>query len=407
MAQAAASGTPDGSPANPYLSVADAIKSGKIAGGDTVILHDGEYGALVLKGLKFNQTVTFAAAQGEYPHLESLDIQKSTNVVVSGLSVWPSIFPTKTRPVVRIDYASTDITLSQLDIRSRPDATAYMNWPLTTWQGNKRAGIISKGRRVTLAGNTVTGAYMGIATIGAQSRVIGNRILGFSGDAMRGIGDNSEFIGNLARDCFKIDANHDDGFQSWSTGPTGKSGQGTLTGLVIESNVILEFTGTPNHPLRCKLQGIGMFDGMYKDVLIQNNVVAVGGYHGIAVAGGINLRVINNSVIDPKDRGKNFPWVSIKPHKNGTPTQNVVMSNNFAHGYQLTPALQPDVPRLRNVIVQHPKNELRDPDGGDFRPKDTSVLVDGALALMAPNYDIIGAARPLGRNPDVGAYEVK
>ena len=64
----------------------------------------------------------------------------------------------------------------------------------------------------------------GISVGGASARIQNNLVDGFSADGLRGLGDDGLFEynrvqNNLIQD--PPDANHDDGFQSWSVGPGG------------------------------------------------------------------------------------------------------------------------------------------------------------------------------------------
>ena len=54
----------------------------------------------------------------------------------------------------------------------------------------------------------------------------------------------------------------------------------------------------PQQPHRGALQGIGCFDGMFVDWIIENNVIIVDHYHGITLGGARGCRIVNNTVID-------------------------------------------------------------------------------------------------------------
>ena len=97
-----------------------------------------------------------------------------------------------------------------------------------------------------------------------------------------------------AKNCVVTDANHDDGIQGF------KPGGGTISGLVIDRNTILEWTAAPDHPLRCALQGMFLSDAIYENLVVSNNLVSTSQYHGITLSGGRNAKIVNNTVVNAK-----------------------------------------------------------------------------------------------------------
>ena len=71
----------DGNEASPYGTVDEAL--GATGAGDTVWLHEGDYGDLTIGG----ESLTVAAAEGETPRIRTLTLQNATGVVVRGLSI--------------------------------------------------------------------------------------------------------------------------------------------------------------------------------------------------------------------------------------------------------------------------------------------------------------------------------
>ncbi len=408
---------PLGSETNPFTSLDEALsaastRASNAAGGSDIRLLAGDYGDLRIKDAQFDEPVTIAAAPDKTSttgvaavHLTLLTVIKSHNLVLADLQVWPDT-PSGdiSRHLVSTDAKSTNITFLRLDVRSRPDAATYPNWTKSDWETWHRAGLILNGADSVVADSRFTGLSFGIITSGARARVEGNIVQGFSGDALRGLGDGSVFRANRVEDCVQINKNHADGFQSWSRSPDRRAGTGTVRGLTIEGNVFREWTQAQDNPLRCSLQGIGMFDGMYEDILIQNNAISVSAYHGISVAGGINVRIVHNTLVNARGLGKEQPWISVSPHKKGALSEHVIIANNIAPRIRLgTKVPGPTITQSQNLIVLNPVAVLMSPLDGDLRPKPGSAAIDAADPAYATATDIAG--QPRGERPDIGAWE--
>ena len=263
-------------------------------------------------------------------------------------------------------------------------------------------GVYLRGPDNALIGSTVTGTAFAISTTGPRARVIANRILGFSGDAIRGLGDEGVFRGNWVQDAVSINGNHDDAFQSWSTGPNGP-GSGIVQGVTLEDNVFLEWASPLESPLRGHLQGIGLFDGPYTDVVIRNNIIAVTAYHGIAVSGGLNVTIENNTVFNPLRPGRTEPWISVGPHKDGRPPEDVVVANNMMPRLRLGDVPDSQKTVSQNVVSLYPAQLLEAPYAGDFRPRAESPLLGAGDPAFSPPQDQAGVPRPAA--PAIGALE--
>ncbi|MBT8154553.1 right-handed parallel beta-helix repeat-containing protein [Epibacterium ulvae] len=389
--------TPDGSARAPYHSLAEAVVAVTAGQGDHVALMDGHYGARVWSGIRPAETVLVRAADPGQAHFDYLDLNGLRNLHFMDLSVWPRSTPAKRRPIVRSDSASAHITVEGFDIRGREDGANYMQWSLADWQIWQGTGLQILGPNVTARGNRLTAVGGGISSSRAGAVVVDNVITGFSGDGLRGIGDNSLFRGNRVQDCVDVDANHDDGFQSWS--PRNQGAAAAIANVTIAENIILEWTGDRSHPLRCNLQGIGLFDGFYRNFEIVNNLLVVSAYHGIALYGGRDSVIVHNTVVHPETFTGQAPWVTVRPHRNGTPSKNVEVRNNVAMSYSNLPQALAE-----NVAVASAATLFQSPATGDFTPRANGPLVDGVPTIISIT-DVFGTRRPQGRHNDFGAIE--
>jgi hypothetical protein len=390
----------DGSLAHPFASLTAAFASGNIQPGDKLQLMSGEYGEVAISKAVFDTPVTISPAPGAKVHLTGLKIDRSTNLAFHDLAIWP-LGPGKGH-IVKTNGQSSGIVFDNLDIRSRADAEDYPTWGKQDWLSSKRAGILLGGPDNALLNSRFTGLRFAIGASGARARIEGNVVRGFSGDGARVLGDGSVFSGNRIEDCVQVDKNHADGFQSWSKGPDGRPGRGTVHGLRIENNSIREWVGPVISPLRCSLQGIGMFDGMYEDVIIRNNLVAVSAPHGITVGGGRRVEVTYNTVINNRAVHRKFPWLAVMPHKNKTPSEDVVIANNIATVVRYSrDGLRTTV--TGNLTGLGPSRLLMDPAKGDFRARPGGPADGAADPAFTLPFDLSGQAR--GAKPDVGALE--
>lgn len=387
----------------PFQSLSEAFASSTIAPGDRLILQTGEYGSVTINNAQFSAPVQVVAAPDAQAHFDEIEIKNSSNLKLSGLQVWPRNPTPSEGSLVRTAGNASYISFDNMDIRSDVDAPNYRRWPLSKWHAVKRRGVLLRGAHNAIRNSQVTGAYIGISGNGDHAVISGNKVSGFSGDALRALGDFSQVSGNYVQDCIKINKNHDDGFQSWSRGPNGKTGRGTVRSLTIKSNIILEWNGTAPHPLRCSLQGIGLFDGMFNDLTIENNIVSVSAYHGISVGGAVDSFIVNNTVVNASGLAAKQPWISVAAHKNGTPPQRVIVANNAAMRFRLPPRIAATA--SRNVTISGPRRFFADPLGNDFRPRPGADLIGRANARYAPQTDIMGTPRPQGSGPDIGAIE--
>ncbi len=397
---AVASGTPDGTATTPFLSIDAAFASGKVKGGDTLLLKDGAYGAITIKAnAAFDAPVTIMSQNAKAAQFDSVLLAQATrNLVLRNLSIWPRDPAVGAAYLIRSYDTTSGITLDGLDIRSELDAAAYMKWDAAKWEARKFSGVLLEGPRSLVTGSKLTGVDHGIM-VADDSQIINNVVEGFDGDAMRAF-SRSTVRNNRILNCVATDENHDDGFQSFQSDGV------PVTDLVVDSNVIIEWVGSQDHPLRCSLQGIGLFDGPYDNLTVVNNLISVSHYHGISACGARGARIINNTVVNIRGLVGTAPWIEIYPRKDGTPSTDVLVANNVAMSLQGTASTVDRVEFRNNSTIGTPSLVFENPAAFDYRPKTSSGFIDTADPTVAPAKDLLGRSRPGGKAPDRGAYEV-
>ncbi|APR85982.1 Hypothetical protein A7982_11331 [Minicystis rosea] len=397
----------DGSAAKPWKTLEQVAKSGafgtKIMAGDTVWLRSGYHGAPTLGGGEFSPPITVAAATGAKPTVSHVVFNGAKGWTLRGLSISPSHAPTPMNgdTMVTVDGTSARVVIEDNELFSVADASS---WGATEWIDVASSGISVRGTEVTVRRNNLSNVRFGISVDGASALVEHNRIVDFSADGMRGLGDDGVFQYNLVKNVHVDDTagddNHDDGFQSWSVGPGGV-GTGVVKGVVLRGNVFIN-REDPNQKLPNAMQGIGCFDGTFEGWVVENNVVVTDHWHGISFYGMRNSRIVNNTVIDVNDVTPGPPWIMVTAHKDGTPSQDVIVRNNLATDFQLEGT---NVTDDHNATLTDLSMFFVDPAAFDLHLLPGAPAVDTGSADMAPALDIEGIARPQGKGVDLGAFE--
>ena len=390
--------TSDGTRAAPFPSVLHAIRSGAVRPGDRLVLQDGHHGALRLVNHSFDPPLRIEAETPGAAHVERIAIRGGRGLSFSGLAVWPR----EPRDHIRLIHTTSDaahMRFHAMDLRGSPDAPdTYMTWSAEDWLATRRhSGARLEGPHNTLTGSRITATAFAITTMGPHAEVRGNIVEGFSGDAMRGLASHAVFADNRVANCVDVDGNHDDAFQSWAR-DTGGTGRAEISDITIENNVMLEWIGAPDHPLRCTLQGIGLFNGPFRNFTIRNNIIAISAWHGISIYRGSDSRIVNNTLIHTSGGpSTDRPWIGV--FESG-PGSRITVANNVAPAFRGIPE-----PQRTNLAARYPARLFRDPATLDLAPLPDGPLVDAGQPDIAPDDDLL--RRPRDTRPDLGALEAR
>ncbi len=405
----------DGSPARPWRTLEEVMAVGTtFQPGDVIFLREGYHGEPTINGSNADY-VYIKPYNGERAYMSKLDFGgNSKNWHVSGLEISREFAEEYSKAQIVTINGTYNILADSL-IYSVADIS---EWTADDWNAKSANGVHIPGSHNILEGCTILNTNFATA-FHAQSSfntIRNNHIQNFSGDGIRAIGNDQLVEGNFIADNYNVNDNHDDGIQGWSVGEDNRSGSGVTARVTIRGNVIIETTD-PDRPLQGPLQGIGNFDGMFEDWVIENNMIVVNQWHGIALYGAINCRIVNNTVLDQDMfRPVGPTWITIEPHKNWANEtdpdkkayyfgrDNVVANNITTALYK---SLNNSYVELKNNIVV---NETQFDDyfvnyPYDLRLKPGSPAIDAGDADEATETDILGVARPIGAAPDVGAFE--
>ncbi|MGB3315880.1 MAG: hypothetical protein WBB85_15855 [Albidovulum sp.] len=274
----------------------------KAEDGETILIS-GQFGTVSIKGLRMKRGVTVASAKPGSAHFERIEIRSCANITLSGLSCWPLSPVTKSKAkqyLITADSKSENIEVTNSLFRGRADSDDHTHWSKDDWQAAKIGAVFLQGPRGIIRNNAAIGVNFGFNVIGHSSEIFENTVFGFSGDGLRVAADNCVVIGNRVSDAVGIDKNHPDGFQAFKR-------KGTLSGLVVKDNTILEWTIRPDNPLRTRLQGLSLHDGPYENVVVRDNSVSCSSPNGIRLTRVINLDVTGNRVRHADGKRGNAP----------------------------------------------------------------------------------------------------
>lgn len=368
-------------------------------GGDTISLLSGDYGNLLISGKNNSSTVTIRAGNGATPVFTSVRIRNSSYWDLVGVHIKPR-YSSGVDGSKAVDLNGNYLTVKDCIINYSDDISG---WSKADWVARAGNGIIMEGTNIKVLNNAISVVDHGISCGASNSLVSGNTVANFRGDGIRGLADDVIYEYNIIKNSFAVDDNHDDGFQSWSYG-SGGVGTGVVKNVVLRGNTIINYED-PNQPFRSNLQGNGLFDGMFENWLVENNLIITDHWHGISFYGAINCKIINNTVVDNNLTPSPDPWIMVTDHKNGTPSSGVIVRNNIATDFSLSGGVTAD--HNIEITMNDASTYFLNPSGGtgNYHLKSTSPAIDAGSYLMAPLVDKDGIARPQGNGFDVGCYE--
>ncbi len=372
-----------------------------VKAGDTLLLLDGLHGDIFEANYNNTDYITVMAAPGATPILKRLRLQGFSKWRFVGLDISSEPYGSYINDkLVFLESHGWQGPTKHIIVDNCHIYSAASPWTTASdWVSKVSTGIDAKGDSINVQNCLLENVDFGITMGGDRIRVIGNSIVNFSADGIRLVGSYSLVEGNIIKNCYDVDANHDDGIQSFTT-----------NGLVVDydtvrNNIILNYED-PNQPLLGVLQGIGCFDGFYNHWIVENNVIIVDAYHGIAFLGANDVKIINNTVINPTPTGVNYKtWIMIDAHKDGTASFDCVVKNNASNQIIVNGNNMIQGNNVTVIDTTDYNNNFVDFAANNLHLTQNSILIDGADTIYAPLSDIEGTPRTFGTSPDIGAYE--
>ena len=372
-----------------------------IKAGDTIMLYSGMHGELLLYNYINSDFITIKAVLDNNPMIERIHFQAGKNWRLDGLTI--SSEPYGNYINNKLIYLETHDWQGPVDHIEIIDCDIFSSetpWTIAEeWVLKASDGIYIKADSITISNNLIRNIRMGISMVGDHLQVIGNRIINFSGDGIRLLGSNNIIESNIIKNCYSVDANHDDGIQSFTSGGL------TVDNNTISRNTIINYED-PNQALLGSLQGIGCFDGFFNNWIVENNLIIVDHWHGISFYGANNCQIINNTVLDPSPNTTPGPaWIKIEDFNN-TASSDCIIKNNVSNDLSINPNSNSEIGN-NTLLTSYTDYNIHFVDyaNADFHLKENSYLIDNAELAASPPIDLDGVIRPQGPTSDIGAYE--
>jgi hypothetical protein len=365
----------DGSRLKPWRTFAEVVgkklingedsTKGVVHAGDVIYLLSGNHGSVTMNTYngQFNNTlpITVQAMPTHAPVLNQLTLRNVSNWTFRGLTfVPPALAPGEVIAnwFTLATFTDTNgVVFDKNTLYSQADVTA---WSAQDWldQSVCRA-IYYTGNGCTISNNVIRNVRNGIAVGGDSVAVTGNVVDYFTNDAIDFTSSNTIIRANVITNHYGYLDNgaHRDAIQGWTVG--GVTGHNIL----IDRNLVMSSTGqyTTIPPVASGtgtdvLQGISIFDGMWKDVVVTNNVVIVPAFHAISMYGVSSLNIQNNTAVTYSTSPGMVGWIGVFNKKDGTVPTRITVRNNIATSLSINVA---GVTKDHNIVLT-PKKGITD-----------------------------------------------
>ena len=324
-----------------------------VKGGDELVLRSGYHGYINMNNFMFKEKwITIRGEEGQYPTLSQFKLigafkniyLKNVNIIKSSYQGNENYWETE---VLNRNNRGNIVHLESNGFHGRGSSVKFKNvtvktaentssWTAREWLDKSASGFYLRTvESIEIIDSTIENVAMGVSVDYESNHfaIINSEILSFSHDGMRLCSNNIKCYNNKIIGCVDVDSElpeyrHYDGIQSYARGENNRPGEGTLENVFIKNNLIAMIPkgSTKKHG---NLQGIGCFDGFFKNWIIENNIVLTDNYHGIAMYGLLDGKILNNTVVDQLDGNDRSPWIVIKNHKTRGVSQNSIIANNL------------------------------------------------------------------------------
>jgi hypothetical protein len=368
---------------NPNDLSSEVNPTGRIKGGDVLILKSGYHGSIALFDVYLNEMIHIVAAEEEYPVLRKLYVVGGKNFTFDGIYFSADITEFEDSDLVNMrtgDYNCENFTFQNCYFFSTLDTSS---WGLLEWNSKAVNAIYVNCDNLIIRNNFVFNINKGIYSLlrSGSADIRNNTIKNFAADGMRIYSSNTKVQHNLIITSYEVNGNHDDAIQLGSTVDIPQ------VNIDILENVIIGYEHN-NHPYKSHCQGIVSFGDNNRDWRILGNWLILDTYHGITIATSDRIVVADNFLITRSDNAPRTPWIDFTPPSGFIGTPQYVVKDNIATRINLAEL------HSSNIIVDDSyeaySNYFNDPINFDLTPIVENLPNDFSYDINnLPNYDVL------------------
>ncbi|MCK5788165.1 MAG: T9SS type A sorting domain-containing protein [Chlamydiia bacterium] len=390
--------------------------------GDIIYLMNGNHGSPQIKSSNTDY-VTITSYTGHNPVLTK--IQFSTSVSywkVDNLRFEAYGLNAKASGIINTYAGCNNISISNSYFTSIEDDVVfdYSNGTTATvWKEQTSSGINIIGDNAEVINCEFYNVHFGMRFSGNNITIKDNKITNFYADGIQVSSgcNNTTVTGNIIKNAYVVDEQHDDGIQFWTN-----KNAGEIKNVIISNNIVMNFAdGIPAEVAQYGLasepmQGIILTDGWANNWIVENNLVVNSHSHGISIYGANDCRIQNNTVIknplfeyyqndtsDPIIQAPNATKPTAKTSANSIVRNNLgtkIATWAFPSNFTVEGNYDIDQSDYNNYLAC-----FVDYENQDFNLKQSSPAVDTGINTDLTTTDLAGDNRLFGANVDAGCYE--
>jgi hypothetical protein len=342
----------DGSAQKPYKDLAsfmDSTLKNNLKGNEELVLRRGNHGYVNIQNLLNRDFIQITPYPGESPIIQTMQVSKANKLIFKGLRFTPYAMKEKMNgTIVTVDPSSSNVVFLNNSFFTTYDTA---KWTDQDWNNKTYGGLFTRSSCTTVVGNSFFNLHSGYRNGSNQSVMTGNLFKDIVNDSVNFhashqlIQHNVVLYGRNNSYNYKY---HSDGMQGWTNNVAT-----TNRNIVIDGNLVAHYI--PLYKDKDKKvrdafayrQGISIFDGMWDNVTISNNIVITNAFCAMSYLGLANSRIFNNTLLssDPENIDAEM---MVLDSKEGRRSVNVAVSNNIAHVLRVGKGVDYD----HNVIVK-------------------------------------------------------
>lgn len=260
--------------------------------GDTIILREGTYADINLRGVKFDGNVTITSADASKPAvIHDLEMRDCAGLTFKNLEIEVN---SASSPMGAIGvFDSKNIHFDQMNVHGSLNGT-----PADDSDGVR----IKDSQDVSFTNSEFQQLRIAIGHGDSSGlNISGNFIHDIRMDGIRGGGSSDVTLkNNYFKDFYQNAGDHADAIQFYPSKVNLVS-----TNIVVEGNVVEQGAGQEIQGIFMRANNGSLFDG----VLIKNNLIVGGNFNGIFVEGSKGLQVLDNTVVSMANE---TTWIRVK-----------------------------------------------------------------------------------------------